>query len=123
MKYKNSKECPYFSELVDSWKLRRELDRERKRREEAELNGKVLNLISLALIAFIAGAAIFLTIYSGISAEVIEAYTNLFVAVAALFFALAFTLLTVDLILRAIIRRFNERKEKKAEKKKEDGNA
>lgn len=88
-----------------------------------ELHNKVLTIINFLLIAFIVGAAIFLTIYSGISAEVIEAYTRLFVSFAALMVAFAFALLTVDVILRAIIRWRNERKEKKAEKKKEDGNA
>lgn len=114
--------CPYFPDLIENQKLRHELKRVYKQEEEMELHNKVLTIINFLLIAFIVGAAIFLTIYSGMGAEVIEAYFHLFVSFAALMVAFAFALLTVDVILRAIIRRRNERKKQKADKK-EDGNA
>ena len=107
-------ECPYLPDLMKNQTLRHKLERERKRREAAELSVKMLTFIILALIAFIVGAVPFLVLYVGISAEIVEAYARLFFSCAALMIAFAFTLLTVEVILHSIIRRRKERKEEKS---------
>lgn len=108
----NKQHCPNFGELLNNWKLRQELERERKRREEAELYGKALATFLSIFCVLVVIAVVLFAAYSGMSTEAIEAYARLFVSCSLLLFVINFTLLSVKIALKAIIRKYDERKKR-----------
>lgn len=93
-------DCPYFPELLNNWQLRKELEKERRRRENAEKNQRFLSFVSLLflLVACIA-VTIFIT-HSGMSVEEISAYAALIAACSSLLFTFSMALTMVNVTLR-----------------------
>lgn len=113
--------CPNFGELLQNWQLRRELDRERKRRETEEIYGTLNLFLGLFVGAFSVGLIMFLIMRSGMDRETAETFARLFVSLAVLFIVFVILVLVINTIMGRIIRWHNERKKQKSDSKKEDG--
>lgn len=110
----NNRGCPNFGELLQNWQLRRELDRERKRRETDEIYS-ILNLfLGFFVGAFLAGIIMFIIMRSGMEPETAEAFARLFTTWTTLFLAFAILLQITKSIISRIIRWHNEHKKQKA---------
>lgn len=113
--------CPYFPGIMENYKLRHELERERKRRKEAELSNGTNFLGGLIIGAFSVGVIMFLILRSGMERETAEAFAQLFATWTTLFFAFAILLQITKSIISRIIHWHNERKKQNINNKKEDG--
>ncbi len=109
----NNPHCPNFGELLQNWKLKNELERERKRREEVEKHNAALTAVGFFLLTLLVAAVVIFITHSGMSAETMEAQAHLLSAHALLFFAFSCSLLAVKSIVNSIIRRYTERKKEK----------
>lgn len=109
-------ECPYFPELLETQKLRRELEREQKLRKEAEAQNK-LGFIAGCLMSFLLTLMVmWLLISVSINAEIAETYAKLTFACAALFFSLGLAMGTLNSVLNG----HANRKQKKNDAKKKE---
>ena len=115
--------CPNFEDLLQNWQLRHELDRERKRREEAESNNRANLLGGFIIGAFLASIITLAIMGSGMEQETAEMFARLFASWAILFFAFVVLLLTINAITSRIVRWHNERKKQKTDSEKEGKNA
>lgn len=109
------KECPYFPDLLENQQLRHELNRERQKREAAEMHsGLISKLSGFISTLFLCGIVVFVMCSSS-KCEDPQAYVDLIQGYSLLFFSLSVLLVTVRLLLHYFSNR-------KCKKDGEDGN-
>lgn len=106
----NKQDCPNFGELLENRALRKELEQERKRREDAERESLGAYILSIVfLITPVIAVALHVT-YGGMSGEDAGAYAKLVVAFALLFLSLSVFLLTMVSVCKYFKARKNNKK-------------
>lgn len=115
---KRQQDCPYMPDLLENRKLKHELERERKRREEAEKHSLPFTIFNGLLTVLLIAAITFLISHSGQNSEEITAYTRLVYGYAALFFSVALAFLAINFTLG----RHNDSKKHKVKSKSNEEN-
>lgn len=108
----NNRSCPNFGDLLDNWQLRRELERERKRRKNAEMRKALDLLCGLISGATLAAIITFAIVCSGMEQETVEVYASLLSSLGFLFFSFSVAVVALNITLGSILRRNKKRTEK-----------